>query len=56
MEELVKDIKRVQTDLDIELQHYLDGNKSAGLRARKATLVLEGLYLKFRKESIAAGK
>ena len=34
----------------------LNGNKAAGLRARRASLALEPLLVKFRKLSVAATK
>lgn len=56
MEELTKSIQTVQTDLDANIIAFLKGNKAAGVRARKNTLVLERLYKQFRKDSVATSK
>lgn len=53
MKELVENInahmEAFRTDAD---KFVNDGNKSAGVRARKATLALEKLMKQFRKESV----
>ena len=57
MENLLKNIyaqmDAFKTDADLQL---LKGNKSAGTRARKASLALEKLLKEFRKVSVEAGK
>lgn len=62
MEELQEMVWKLQCEmrtLDIDLtDNVLEGklNKSAGARARKATLNLEKLFKQYRKLSITAGK
>lgn len=56
MEELIKSIHTVQTDLNTNLEANLKGNKAAGLRARKNTLELEKLFKQYRKLSVEASK
>ncbi len=52
MEELIKQIGLAIGELTSNLEMYAKGNKSAGVRARKATLKLERLGKQFRKESV----
>lgn len=52
MEDLLKSIKTESETLSVELEKFATGNKAAGVRARKATLVLEKLYKEFRKTSV----
>lgn len=57
MKKLIENIQSTyesfQTDANAQLE---DGNKSAGTRARKASLELEKLLKEFRKTSIAESK
>lgn len=57
MKDLIENIKNTyesfQTDANSQLE---DGNKSAGTRARKASLELEKQLKEFRKVSIAESK
>lgn len=57
MEELLKEMyaemEAVKTNA--QLQHE-NGNKAAGMRARKASLNLEKILKKFRKVSLEASK
>lgn len=52
MEELIKNIKEGTEVFMQNLEKFAGGNKSAGMRARKASLELEKLYKQFRKESV----
>ena len=52
MEELVKKIMETELVLNKNMEDNLNGNKAAGVRARKATLALEKLFKQFRKESV----
>ena len=52
MEELVKKIMETELALNKNMEDNLNGNKAAGVRARKATLALEKLFKEFRKESV----
>lgn len=52
MEELVKKIMEIELVLNKNMEDNLNGNKAAGVRARKATLALEKLFKEFRKESV----
>lgn len=56
MKELIETIGNVQRNLFENMVLALQGNKSAGVRARKNTLELERLYKQYRKESIEAAK
>lgn len=56
MKELIEAIQNAQNTLNTNLVLSLNGNKAAGVRARKATLELEKLYRQYRKESIEAAK
>lgn len=57
MNELVKEIAQLceafNKDANLQVEN---GNKAAGARARKASLELEKLLKKFRKESIEAAR
>ncbi|MGJ1412752.1 hypothetical protein ACR78Z_24055 [Sphingobacterium thalpophilum] len=57
MEELLKQIGQefnaFKTDAELQVEK---GNKAAGTRARKATLVLEKLLKEFRKTSLEESK
>lgn len=46
-------IEAFQTNAKLQLEN---GNKAAGIRARKASLALEKLMKEFRKVSVEAGK
>lgn len=52
MEELVMKIMETELVLNKNMEDNLNGNKAAGVRARKATLALEKLFKEFRKESV----
>lgn len=56
MKELIETIGNVQRSLFENMVLALQGNKAAGVRARKNTLELERLYKQYRKESIEAAK
>ena len=53
MKELLEKMDAVKTNA--QLQHE-NGNKAAGMRARKASLNLEKLLKEFRKASLTIGK
>lgn len=57
MEEILEEIEKTTAALisNAETQ-LLNGNKAAGLHARRASLALEPLLVKFRKLSVAATK
>lgn len=56
MKELIETIGNAQRNLFENMVLALQGNKAAGVRARKNTLELERLYKQYRKESIEAAK
>jgi len=56
MKELVENIQTTFESFQSEANMQLDGNKSAGTRARKSSLELEKLLKEFRKVSIAESK
>ena len=57
MEEILEEIEKTTAALISNAESQLaDGNKAAGLRARRASLALEPLLIKFRKLSVAASK
>lgn len=57
MEELFNDIQSKMIKLSRDMKQNVDnGNKSAGVRARKATLELEKLFKQYRKESVEAAR
>lgn len=57
MEEILEEIEKTTAALISNAESQLaDGNKAAGLRARRASLALESLLVKFRKLSVAASK
>jgi hypothetical protein len=56
MKELVKNIQTTFESFQSEANMQLDGNKSAGTRARKSSLELEKLLKEFRKVSVAESK
>lgn len=57
MEELAKQISATMVVVDGNINKFVkDGNKTAGVRARKASLKLEKQLKQFRKESVAVGK
>lgn len=56
MKELINSIKATTEALNDNLGKYQNGNKSAGARARKATLALAKLGKEFRVLSIEADK
>lgn len=56
MEELINTIKATTEALNDNLGKYQNGNKSAGRRARKATVTLGKLFKEFRAKSVEADK
>lgn len=52
MKEIVNDIKSVIADLTADLDKSANGNKRAGVRARKASVKLEKLMKEYRKASL----
>ena len=57
MKELFDDIQSKMTELSKDMERNVHkGNKSAGVRARKATLELEHMFKEYRKLSIEAAK
>lgn len=52
MKNLIENITKKMQDLNVQLNLFYGGNKSAGKRARKATLELEKLFKEFRKRSV----
>jgi hypothetical protein len=56
MHTLVEQINALCATFAVESEKNLQGNKQAGLRARKASLELEKLLKVYRKESVAASK
>jgi len=52
MEDLIKYMEVVNGEMLIDLNKYRAGNKAAGKRVRKYTLIAAKLGKKFRKESI----
>ena len=49
---LVEDIDTVSNELKENIEKFKKGNKAAGQRARKNTLILAKLYKEFRAESV----
>ena len=57
MNELINSINESIATFQQECELFVEkGNKSAARRARRATLDLEKLFKRFRKESIEASK
>lgn len=57
MEKLLKELNTLILDFEKDSKAQLEnGNKAAGVRARKASLAIEKLLKEFRKESIEAAK
>lgn len=57
MEQLVKELEAKMAEFAKNANDQVEkGNKAAGTRARKASLEIEKLMKKFRKESIEAAK
>lgn len=54
MEILKEKITEVMTTFTDNFEKNLNGNKAAGVRARKATLELEKLFKEYRKASVKA--
>lgn len=52
MEELAKKIRETIEVFNSEFNKNVDGNKAAGVRARKASLELEKLFKEYRKVSV----
>lgn len=57
MKELFDDIQSKMTKLSKDMERNVhEGNKAAGVRARKATLELEKQFKQYRKLSVKAAK
>ena len=57
MEELLESIRANMAKMIQDMESNVkDGNKAAGARARKTSLLLEKQFKQYRKESIAASK
>lgn len=57
MEELYNNIQAKMIEFSRDLNHNVNkGNKSAGVRARKASLELEKMFKEYRKVSLKAVK
>ena len=56
MEDLRLEINNKYADFYTDMTKGLNGNKAAGVRARKASLELEKLFKQYRKESIESAK
>lgn len=56
MEEFVKKIMETELVLNKNMEDNLNGNKAAGVRARKNTLELEKMFKQYRKLSVEAAK
>lgn len=56
MEELVKKIMETELVLNKNMEDNFNGNKAAGVRARKVSLELEKLFKQYRKLSVEAAK
>jgi hypothetical protein len=52
----VETMKRMLTEMQMELEDVIRGNKAASKRVRKATLNFAKVAKIFRKESVEAGK
>jgi len=52
----VETMKRMLTEMQMELEDVIRGNKAASKRVRKATLNFAKVSKIFRKESVEAGK
>ncbi len=53
---MVEKIKEAYTAFEAEAKKAQDGNKAAGVRARKASLEIAKLLKEFRQESVKWGK
>lgn len=49
---LITEIKTLQESMNEDMDKNLKGNKSAGARARKTSLLLGKKYLEYRKLSV----
>lgn len=56
MKDLVQKIDLLLAEFSKDANKNLNGNKTAGTRARKASLELEKLMKQFRKDSIQMSK
>lgn len=57
MKELFGNIQSKMAELTKDMERNVqEGNKAAGVRARRTTLELEKLFKQYRKESIEAAK
>lgn len=56
MKELVEKITQSAVDMLTDMAKSVDGNKAAGVRARRASLELEKLLKEYRKVSLEASK
>lgn len=56
IQEMVKEIETLCNDFMVDAKNNLNGNKTAGRRARKTTQRLTQLFKEYRKETIEAEK
>lgn len=56
MKELSEKISAKTAEFEKDMKANVEGNKAAGVRARKNTLELEKLFKQYRKASIEAEK
>lgn len=57
MKELFGNIQSKMAELTKDMERNVqEGNKAAGVRARRTTLELEKMFKQYRKESIEAAK
>lgn len=56
MKKLVKQIDELFAAISVDANKAAEGNKTAGARARKASIELEKVLKEFRKVSIAESK
>ncbi|HEX4839018.1 MAG TPA: hypothetical protein VFU89_01095 [Rhabdochlamydiaceae bacterium] len=56
MMDTIETMKRMLSEMQMELEDVIRGNKAAAKRVRKATLNFAKIAKIFRKESVEAGK
>ncbi len=54
--ETIETMKKLMSDMHVELEDVIRGNKAAAKRVRKNTLLFAKAAKTFRKESVEAGK
>jgi len=52
MKEIINSLSEQFKAFEIDANKAANGNKSAGIRARKATIAMEKAFKEFRKESL----